>query len=61
MIVVGQGATTHGAVDHHLGLLHAAVGEKDVAARHLGEAIALHRRARAPLWLEHTEHALETL
>jgi DNA-binding winged helix-turn-helix (wHTH) protein len=61
MIVVGQGATTHGAVDHHLGLLHAAVGEKDVAARYLGEAIALHRRARAPLWLEHTEHALETL
>jgi len=61
MIVVGQGAATHGAVSHHLGLLHAAVGEKDVAARYLGEAIALHRRARAPLWLEHTERALESL
>jgi DNA-binding winged helix-turn-helix (wHTH) protein len=61
MIVVGQGAATHGAVSHHLGLLHAAVGENDVAAHYLGEAIALHRRARAPLWLEHSERALETL
>jgi tetratricopeptide (TPR) repeat protein len=61
MIVVGQGAATHGAVSHHLGLLHAAVGDNEVAARSLGEAIALHRRARAPLWLEHSERALETL
>jgi hypothetical protein len=61
MIVVGQGAATHGAVSHHLGLLHAAVGESDVAARYLGEAITVHRRARAPLWLEHTERALHSL
>lgn len=57
MIVVGQGATTHGAVSHHLGVLHAALGEQETAQRHFAEAEALHERAHAPLWLALTRHA----
>ncbi len=60
MIVVGQGATTHGAVSHHLGLLHAALGEQDEADRHFDAAEALHERARAPLWLAHTRHSRQS-
>jgi hypothetical protein len=57
MIVVGQGAALHGAVDHHMGLLHAALGEAEQAALALDAARALHTRAHAPLWLEHTRRA----
>ena len=38
IIVVGQGATTHGAVSHHLGVLHAALGEREAAQRHFDDA-----------------------
>lgn len=51
MIVVGHGSATHGAVDHHLGLLHRALGDTSTARRHFGEARALHERLRAPLWV----------
>lgn len=61
MIVVGQGATTHGAVSHHLGLLHAALGEDRRADPHFQDAAALHERMRAPLWLDHTLRAREAL
>ncbi len=57
VIVVGQGATVHGAASHHLGLLAAALGERERAARHFDAAEALHARLRAPLWLERTRRA----
>lgn len=61
MIVVGQGATTHGAVSHHLGLLHAALGEVELARAHLDAAESIHARANAPLWLGHTRRARAAL
>ena len=61
MILVGQGATTHGAVDHHLGLLRAELGERDAARTSLVAAKAVHERAGAPLWLERSRRALELL
>ena len=57
MIVVGQGAMTHGAVSHHLGLLCSALGESDLAELHFEAAEALHERARAHLWAAHTRNA----
>ncbi len=57
MIVVGAGATCHGAASHHLALLHAAIGERAQAARRFDEAEALHERAVAPLWTEETRRA----
>jgi DNA-binding SARP family transcriptional activator len=36
---------THGAVDHHLGRLLALLGDDDAAARHLRDALALHRKS----------------
>jgi len=59
--VVGQGATTHGSVRHHLGLLQAALGEERKARTHLEIAKSIHRRALAPLWVEHSKRALATL
>jgi hypothetical protein len=59
MVVVGHGAAIDGAVDHHLGVVAAALGDQDLADDHFTAARALHRRLRAPLWLAHTqrEHA----
>jgi DNA-binding winged helix-turn-helix (wHTH) protein len=57
IIVVGQGATTHGAVSHHVGVLHAALGEYETAERHFDDAEALYERARAPLWVTLTRRA----
>jgi DNA-binding winged helix-turn-helix (wHTH) protein len=57
MIVVGQGATTHGAVDHHLGLLQASLGELEPAIDCFEAAIALHTRCGAPLWIERSRRA----
>lgn len=57
LIVVGQGATTHGAASHHLGLLAAALGEHEEAAAHFHHATRLHHRLRAPLWIERSRAA----
>jgi DNA-binding winged helix-turn-helix (wHTH) protein/tetratricopeptide (TPR) repeat protein len=59
MIVVGHGSGCHGAVDHHLGLLEASLGNLDAADDHFEAAEMQHRRLRARLWLAHTqrEHA----
>ena len=58
-VAVGHGAACDGAVDHHLGVLAAALGDPDLADEHFTAARALHRQLRAPLWLAHTqrEHA----
>lgn len=61
MIIIGQGAATHGAVNHHLGLLHAALGESEAAVLRFDEAMEIHERARAPLWLAHTRRARASL
>jgi hypothetical protein len=61
MIVVGQGATSHGAVSHHLGLLHGALGEKLAARANLEAAEEIHELARTPLWNRHTLEAREAL
>ena len=54
MVAVGHGAACDGAVDHHLGVLAAALGDPDLADEHFTAARALHRQLRAPLWLAHT-------
>ncbi len=61
MIIVGQGATTHGAVSHQLGVLHAALGETRRAEARFADAASLHERARTPLWLGHTLRARAAL
>jgi hypothetical protein len=61
MIVVGQGATTHGAVSHQLGILSAEIGDALSAKAHFEDAALLHERAKTPLWLGRTQSALEAL
>jgi DNA-binding winged helix-turn-helix (wHTH) protein/tetratricopeptide (TPR) repeat protein len=55
LVCVGHGAACDGAVDHHLGLLAAACGDPDAADAHFDAALALERRAHAPLWTAHTQ------
>jgi tetratricopeptide (TPR) repeat protein len=51
-IVVNAGAVTFGGVtDHYLGLLAAALGQPDTAARHLDDAIAAYQQLGATLFL----------
>lgn len=61
MIVVGQGAATHGAVSHHLGVLHASLGDDAAARAHLADAVTLHSAIRAPLWEERSLRELEAV
>ena len=51
-VVVGGCAAYHGAVDHLLGLLAAAQGHTDRAARHFTAAIEMHDRLGTPAWGE---------
>ncbi len=57
MIVAGSGAACFGAVDHHLGLLHAAQGHVEAAREAWDAAEALEERAHAALWVERTQRA----
>lgn len=59
LIAVGHGSSCDGAVDHHLGLLAAGLGDLDAADAHLDGAATLHRRSGTRLWFAHTrrEHA----
>jgi hypothetical protein len=50
-----------GAYAHHLGLLHAALGEPEPAAHRLGEALDTHRRLGARAWEAETRRALAAL
>jgi DNA-binding winged helix-turn-helix (wHTH) protein/tetratricopeptide (TPR) repeat protein len=54
-IVIGEGAGCNGAVDHHLGVLAAALGDADLGDDHFVAARALHRQLRSPLWVAHTQ------
>ncbi|MCA1648500.1 MAG: hypothetical protein LC797_24580, partial [Chloroflexi bacterium] len=59
--VIGGCAAYHGAVDHFLGLLAAAVGHAEHAAQHFAAAIAMHERLGTPAWAELSRHALDSL
>jgi hypothetical protein len=48
--VVGGCAAYHGCVDHHLGLLAAALSRGHTAALHFDNAIAQYERLGAPAW-----------
>lgn len=49
-VVVGGCASYHAAVDHHLGVLAASLGERTAAANHLEAAVAMHHRLGAAGW-----------
>jgi len=48
--VIGGCAAYHGSVDHHLGMLSIALGERREAVRHFDSAIAQCERLGAPAW-----------
>jgi tetratricopeptide (TPR) repeat protein len=51
-VVVGGCASYTGSVDHHLGMLCAALGRHAEAVAHLEAAVAQHERLGAPAWAE---------
>src|SRR5207253_10769184 len=58
-VVIGGCAAYHGAVDHFLGLLAAALGRKEQAAGHFVAAIGLHDRLGTPAWAELSRRELD--
>ena len=60
-VVVGGCASYSGAVDHHLGLLAAALGRPVEAAEHLAAAVEAHERLGVPAWAEWSRAALARL
>jgi tetratricopeptide (TPR) repeat protein len=60
-VVVGGCASYSGAVDHHLGLLHAALDQPADAIKHLEAAAAQYDRLGAPTWAEHARTELARL
>jgi predicted ATPase len=60
-VVIGGCASYHAAVDHHLGALAAALGEREVARGHLRDALAMHERLGAAGWARLTAQALAEL
>jgi tetratricopeptide (TPR) repeat protein len=60
-VIVSGSAAYHGAVDHHLGALEAALGRTDAAAAHLTAAIAQQERLGAPAWAQLSRAALDRL
>jgi DNA-binding CsgD family transcriptional regulator len=50
-----------GAVDHHLGLLAATMGDWDTAARHFDVGLAMHERVGARPYLARTQHAYASM
>jgi tetratricopeptide (TPR) repeat protein len=60
-VVVGGCVAYHAAVDHHLGMLAASMGELDAARDHLETALEMHRRLGAAGWVRVTERALTSL
>jgi tetratricopeptide (TPR) repeat protein len=53
-VVTAAAVSFDGAVDHHLGVLAAALGRLDDAARHLERAAVMHERLSAWPWLAGT-------
>jgi phage terminase Nu1 subunit (DNA packaging protein) len=60
-VVVGGCAAYHGAVDHLLGLLAAALGQTERAAGHFNSAIAMHDRLGTPAWAQLSRRELDHL
>ncbi len=60
-VVVGGCASYHAAVDHHLGLLAASLGDRTSAESHLRAALDMHQRLGAAGWARLTGQALEAL
>ena len=59
--VTTAAVTFKGAVDHHLGILAAALGRREAAEAHLRRAVELHRRLGARAWTRRSAEALERL
>ncbi len=53
--LIGAGAVCRGPLDDYLGMLALTAGERETALVHLGAAIELNRRLRAPLQLAYTQ------
>jgi len=60
-VVVGGCASYHAAVDHHLGGLAAALGDRAAARQHFETALAMHRRLGAAGWERVSSRALHRL
>jgi hypothetical protein len=60
-VVVGAAITVKGAVDHHLGLLAAALARPDAAAAHFRRALAAHERLGARPWALRSRYELARL
>ncbi|MFC4949102.1 ATP-binding protein [Pseudonocardia sp. GCM10023141] len=60
-VVVGGCAAYHGAVDHHLGMLAAALGRTADARDRLSAAVTLHDRLGAAAWADLSRSALASL
>ncbi|MFJ9787453.1 ATP-binding protein [Amycolatopsis sp. NPDC101161] len=57
-VVVGGCASYSGAVDHHLGLLCAALGRHEEAVAHLEAAVTQYRLLGAPAWAQRAREQL---
>jgi hypothetical protein len=60
-VVVGGAVLYRGSVEHHLGVLFAAAGDRDTAAEHLRAAATVHERLGAACWARRTRDALDAL
>ena len=60
-VTVGDAVAWYGAVAHFLGLLAAAMGRWQEAARHFADTLAAHTRVGARPWLARTQHAYATM
>ena len=60
-VVVGGCAAYHAAVDHHLGALAAALGDRTAALAHFESALTMHRRLGAAGWERLSQRALDRL
>jgi predicted ATPase len=60
-VVTAAAVGFDGAVDHHLGVLAAALGRLDDAVAHLEQAVVMHERLSAWPWLARTRCELATV
>ena len=60
-VVVGGCASYHAAVDHHLGVLAASLGDRTAAESHLRSALGMHQRLGAAGWARLSLEALQSL
>src|SRR5262249_18352873 len=60
-VVAGAGVLYGGAVDHHLGVLHLAAGERHPGHAHLRAALDMHQRLGATTWTARPADALASV